>query len=113
MRGRTAPRIVSAGSDAATPAPMITRSRNMRAVTTETEPIRPSQPIAVTNPLPAAYSLPPTIPRPFTGTLDASLDAILFWGTQFPNTQRIVDTLLRPVSSDTSWPLFWKKYLFL
>jgi hypothetical protein len=61
----------------------------------------------VTN-IAAHYALPPTIPSPFPGTLDASLDAILSFAQEFRKTkgmQPVIDTLLRTVDSATNWPL--------
>lgn len=54
--------------------------------------------------LPAHYFLAPTVPSPFTGTLEASLDAILDWGTLHASTTVVKETLLRPVSTSTNWP---------
>ncbi len=53
--------------------------------------------------LPDHYTFAPTIPCPFTGTLEASLDAILTWGAQYCHTQCVTDTLLRSVNSKTNW----------
>lgn len=54
------------------------------------------------------YTLPPTIPSPFTGTLEASLDAILAWSQRIcpavESVQRLVSTLLEAVNPDTNWP---------
>ncbi|KAF1931425.1 uncharacterized protein M421DRAFT_23126, partial [Didymella exigua CBS 183.55] len=54
--------------------------------------------------LPLHYFLAPTVPSPFTGTLEASLDAILSWGTLHPSTTFTKETLLRPVSTSMNWP---------
>lgn len=54
--------------------------------------------------IPPHYFLAPTVPSPFAGTLEASLDAILRWGTLHPATTRVRDELLRPVSTSTDWP---------
>jgi hypothetical protein len=55
--------------------------------------------------LPAHYTLPPTVPSPFTGTLEASLDAILHFGLSHSGTQCVVNALLQTVSPKTIWPL--------
>lgn len=68
--------------------------------------------------LPAYWSLAPTVPSPFAGTLEASLDAILAWGQQWSggNTEdpvrSIVTTLLGKVDSGTNWPVLLRS-LFL
>jgi hypothetical protein len=57
--------------------------------------------------LSAHYYLAPTFPSPFTGTLNASLDAIQDWSRIHGGTkgvQGIVDTLLREVDCTTDWP---------
>ncbi|KAL6703651.1 hypothetical protein ACN47E_009425 [Coniothyrium glycines] len=50
------------------------------------------------------YFLPPTVPSPFTGTLEASLDAVLHWGTFYTGTRPITNALLQEPSPSTSWP---------
>lgn len=87
------------------PAPPPTRrggTRGVRAAPTTADAplIETSQPIH----LPAHYFLAPTVPSPFAGTLEASLDAILHWGTLHAVTTRVRDELLRPVSTSTNWP---------
>ncbi|KAH7384693.1 hypothetical protein BKA66DRAFT_417024 [Pyrenochaeta sp. MPI-SDFR-AT-0127] len=54
--------------------------------------------------IPAHFSLLPTVPNPFSGTLEASLDAILSWGSVHADTQAIVNVLLREVNRLTNWP---------
>ena len=54
--------------------------------------------------IPTHYSLPPTVPSPFEGTLEASLDAVLDWGSENAGTQCVVDALLQPVNTATNWP---------
>jgi hypothetical protein len=54
--------------------------------------------------LPSHYFLPPTVPSPFTGTLEASLGAILAWGQTHPATTPVVSILCEPVSTSTNWP---------
>lgn len=57
----------------------------------------------------AHYTLPPTVPSPFAGTLDASLEHIFSFGTSHAprngGVQGVLDTLLRPVDSGTNWPV--------
>ncbi|RMZ74467.1 hypothetical protein GMOD_00003512 [Pyrenophora seminiperda CCB06] len=61
-----------------------------------------------TTTLPPYYHLAPTVPTPFSGTLDAALDAILLFNQRY-NTRRIkgfqpiIDALLSPVEADTAW----------
>ncbi|OAL53687.1 hypothetical protein IQ07DRAFT_640733 [Pyrenochaeta sp. DS3sAY3a] len=55
-------------------------------------------------PLPEHYGYAPTVPSPFEGTLEASLDAILLWGAMYADTQAVVYTLLQPVDRTTDWP---------
>ena len=116
-RGRTASRphrAHSITSDSpftphATPPPPTRRSgagtRAVRAETIDSEAV-PEPTIQATR-IPPHYSLPPTVPSPFTGSLEASLDAVLEWGSQPSNagTQCLVDALLRPVDPHTNWPL--------
>ncbi|KAF1347463.1 hypothetical protein EJ07DRAFT_185233 [Lizonia empirigonia] len=54
--------------------------------------------------IPPHYLLAPTVPSPFAGTLESSLDAILFWKRSHPLTTKVADVLLRPVSETTNWP---------
>lgn len=54
--------------------------------------------------IPAHFHLQPTVPSPFAGTLEASLDAILAWGRVHAGIQAVVDTLLREVDNLTNWP---------
>ncbi|KAH9864471.1 hypothetical protein J1614_010405 [Plenodomus biglobosus] len=56
--------------------------------------------------LPSYWALAPTVPSPFAGTLEASLDAILAWGKVWAvwhGVQRIVDTMLGGVNKGTDW----------
>jgi len=61
--------------------------------------------------LPAYWALTPTVPCPFSGTLEASLDAILEWGRQWGGGKagaevcNIVATLLGDVDPRTNWPV--------
>ncbi|USP81672.1 hypothetical protein yc1106_08946 [Curvularia clavata] len=54
------------------------------------------------------YTLAPTVPSPFSGTLEASLDAILIWSQRIcpavTSVQRLVSALLEAVHPDTNWP---------
>jgi hypothetical protein len=57
--------------------------------------------------LPPHYFLAPTVPSPFTGTLNASLDAILEWNTLHggpKGVQGLVTALQQPVDYTTDWP---------
>jgi hypothetical protein len=59
-----------------------------------------------TKKLPPHYFLGPTIPSPFFGTIEASLDAVLTFSQLYNGingVQRFVTTLLEPVSQRTSW----------
>lgn len=74
-------------------------------------PSQPSQPPqtpqkTATTKLPAYYSLAPTVPSPFTGSLETSLDAILAFGQLYaaiPGVTPLITKLLEPVSTDTDW----------
>ncbi|KAF1845002.1 uncharacterized protein K460DRAFT_405282 [Cucurbitaria berberidis CBS 394.84] len=127
--GRTAPRasraysIISEDSYAATPRPTpppATRraaSRALRANSAVSDV--PTHVDGGTRPpttherrIAAHYTLPPTVPSPFTGTLEASLDAVLAWGHEHTNgTQKIVNALLREVDSMTNWPILLRGML--
>ena len=50
------------------------------------------------------YTLPPTVPSPFAGTLLDSLDAILEFNRTHPGLNRITETLLADVDHSTDWP---------
>lgn len=114
-RGRTSSRpqrAYSITSDSpftlhATPPPTARRSgagtRGVRANTVDSE-VLPEPPVQATR-IPAHYSLPPTVPSPFVGDLETSLDAILDWGITQAGAQCIVDALLQPVDARTNWPL--------
>ena len=81
--------------------------RNMRADTIESEfagsASTPGPGRAVN--LAAHYTLAPTVPSPFSGTLEASLDAILDFGLAHNGCQGVVNALLEKVSPRTNWPL--------
>lgn len=77
----------------------------VRANSIESETPAPPNASLRTTRLPSHYSLPPTVPSPFAGTLESSLDAILVWATKYSGTQTIVNTLLQPVDKATNWPL--------
>lgn len=90
-------------------------TRAVRALTidSDTNNAQP-QPTVKAPRIPAYYSLAPTVPNPFTGTLDASLDAILLFGKWFTaidvqddgrGVQHVVDALLQSVDRRTNWPL--------
>ncbi|XP_014557143.1 hypothetical protein COCVIDRAFT_26178 [Bipolaris victoriae FI3] len=79
-------------------------------------PSQPSQPpqtpqkvtttTTTTTKLPAYYSLAPSVPSPFTGSLETSLDAILAFGQLYaaiPGVTPLVTALLEPVSPHTDW----------
>ncbi|KAF2853043.1 hypothetical protein T440DRAFT_548576 [Plenodomus tracheiphilus IPT5] len=56
--------------------------------------------------LPSYWTLAPTIPSPFTGTLETSLDAIQEWSRLWAGeygVQGIVDTLLQKPDTKTNW----------
>jgi hypothetical protein len=55
--------------------------------------------------VPAHYTLPPTVPSPFAGTLEASLDAVLAWGTQVGGAQSVVNALCETGVGTTNWPI--------
>jgi hypothetical protein len=55
--------------------------------------------------LPAHYKLRPTVPSPFVGTLEASLDAILNFGLSHARCQGVVNAMLEKVTPTTNWPL--------
>ncbi|KAF2626217.1 hypothetical protein BU25DRAFT_300987, partial [Macroventuria anomochaeta] len=89
------------------PAPPLTRrsgTRGVRATSITSDAAPPTEAPQATRIAPH-YFLSPTVPGPFTGTLEASLDAILQWGKLHPSTTAIVTTLLEPVSKSTNWPL--------
>ncbi|KAF2830401.1 hypothetical protein CC86DRAFT_284400 [Ophiobolus disseminans] len=114
-RGRTASRAHRAHSTAsdspftphATPPPTARRAgagtRAVRADTIDSEGL--PEVIAQVTRIPAHYLLPPTVPSPFIGSLETSLDAVLEWGSHNPGTQCVVDAFLRPVDPTTNWPL--------
>lgn len=110
-RGRTASRAHSIISDSSfTPhtTPSVARrsgiaTRGVRANTVDSE-MQAFEPSVQDTHLPNHYTVPPTVPSPFTGTLDASLDAILHFKTLHSELQGIANTLLRPVHPFTDWP---------
>jgi hypothetical protein len=53
--------------------------------------------------LPPPYILPPTVPSPFEGTLEASLDAILEMARIHPEMLPLCTILLRDVDRSTDW----------
>ncbi|KAF2243782.1 hypothetical protein BU26DRAFT_523367 [Trematosphaeria pertusa] len=53
--------------------------------------------------VPAHYKLPPTVPSPFAGTLDASLDAILEFAALHPQLRPATTTLLKDPERTTNW----------
>ncbi|KAH9861124.1 hypothetical protein IAQ61_010861 [Plenodomus lingam] len=56
--------------------------------------------------LPGYWTLQPTVPTPFAGTLEASLDAIQEWAKLWVGghgVQRIVNTMLKEVDTKTNW----------
>jgi hypothetical protein len=57
--------------------------------------------------LPPHYFLAPTVPSPFSGTLDASLEVIMEWNTLHGGPKGVhglVTALLQPVDYTTDWP---------
>ncbi|KAJ4399270.1 hypothetical protein N0V91_009553 [Didymella pomorum] len=87
------------------PTPPATRRSGVRGVraTSSADDTPPIEPPKATK-LPPYYFFAPTVPSPFTGTLDASLDTILSWGTLHSSTVVVKETLLRPMSTSTNWP---------
>ncbi|XPS69628.1 hypothetical protein M3J09_001890 [Ascochyta lentis] len=77
-----------------------TRGVRATSITSEAVPTETPQPTRI----PPHYLLAPTVPSPFTGTLEASLDAILHWSRAQSANNGIANTLLRPVSTSTNWP---------
>ncbi|PSN73470.1 hypothetical protein BS50DRAFT_470700, partial [Corynespora cassiicola Philippines] len=51
------------------------------------------------------FLLPRTHPAPFSGTLEASLDAILEFNKKVRGIQKILIVMMRPPSFDTNWPV--------
>ncbi|KAF1352737.1 hypothetical protein EJ07DRAFT_159179 [Lizonia empirigonia] len=82
--------------------PSSTRRGGTRA-TSITSDAAPTETPGTTR-IPPHYLLAPTVPSPFAGTLESSLDAILFWKRSHPLTTKVADVLLRPVSETTNWP---------
>ncbi|KAI4942842.1 hypothetical protein J4E91_009762 [Alternaria rosae] len=107
-----------------TPPPPPTRSgRGVRANSTVSDapsllehdtPGKAAKTEAAAAKLSAQYYLPPTIPSPFTGTLEASLDAIQACGRIHSNVgtkglHPLIDTLLKPVDNKTDWPALFSQ----
>lgn len=98
--------ILSEDDTRATPPPPPTRrgcTRNVRAISITSDTPLPTEASQTTR-IPPHYFLAPTVPSPFAGTLDASLDAILQWGRTHPATSTAMGVLLQPVSTGTNWP---------
>ncbi|OAL06332.1 hypothetical protein IQ06DRAFT_362611 [Phaeosphaeriaceae sp. SRC1lsM3a] len=112
-RSRTAPRIPTASPYTPTPPPARragVSTRGIHVVDPENTFLTPPPAASpVSTHAAAHYSLAATVPSPFTGTLDASLDLILDFGREHADAnagvQTVVDTLLRPVDSGTNWPI--------
>jgi hypothetical protein len=111
-RSRATPRALSIMSDSPftphpTPPPAPRRAgvatRGLRANTIDSISDIPA-PVQATL-VPLHYTLAPTVPSPFSGTLDASLNAIHDFGSLHAGTQDVVNGLLQPVSSRANWPL--------
>ena len=87
-----------------TPPPPTRRSgtRGVRATSITPDAPQPAE-TAQTTKIAPHYFLPPTVPSPFTGTLEASLDAVLAWGQAHPATEPVVTALCEPVSTSTNW----------
>jgi hypothetical protein len=77
----------------------------VHAETVDSELYAASNATAKVSDLPAHYTLPPTLPSPFNGTHEGTLDAILDFGVSHPGTQCVVNALLQTVSPKTNWPL--------
>lgn len=73
------------------------------AVTSTTSDAAPTETPGTTD-IPPHYLLAPTVPSPFAGTLESSLDAILQWKRSHPLTTKVADVLLSQVSETTDWP---------
>jgi hypothetical protein len=106
-RARTAPRAITEDS------PYTPRAKPLRAGVS-TRGVQSAPSVADESPAPAVQPITTniaahyTIPSPFPGTLDASLDAILSFAQEFSNKksmQPVIDTLLRTVDAATNWPV--------
>src|SRR5436189_297102 len=67
----------------ARPSPPVTRRHGTRAVRADSiasDAINTLKHTSKAIAIPTHYTFPPTVPSPFAGTLEASLDAILEWG---------------------------------
>ncbi|CAI6325207.1 unnamed protein product [Periconia digitata] len=53
--------------------------------------------------IPPHYGFPPTIPSPFVGDLPTALDAILVFGSQYPQLKTLTHTLIQDVDHKTDW----------
>ena len=115
---RRASRTHSLTSDASfttpfpTPSPPPTRrGRGLRTTITHNEAIPDSNsaspaPQKSSSKLPAHYHLAQTVPSPFAGTLEASLDAVLEFSRMYGSisgVSRVVSTLLEAVDPQTNW----------
>ncbi|KAF1977436.1 hypothetical protein BU23DRAFT_410424, partial [Bimuria novae-zelandiae CBS 107.79] len=63
--------------------------------------------------IPSHYFLAPTLPSPFSGTLEASLDAILEFGAAYPSAMPLMDILRAPVDTSTNWSMSLGQVLYL
>jgi hypothetical protein len=61
--------------------------------------------------IPSHYFLPPTVPSPFTGSLEASFDAILDFARIHPELRLLTTALLEDVDGSTNWPLLIQEAL--
>lgn len=68
-------------------------------------------PAPITSALPIYYTLPPTVPSPFTPTLEASLDELLNFAVFYPPISNIITILLQPPSRSTNWPALLRPFL--
>jgi hypothetical protein len=83
-----------------------TRRNNMPGVRTRSSgEVAPTPGTAQPTRIPQHYYLPPTVPSPFFGTLDACHDAIFDWGALNTATIPVKEALLMPVSTETNWPV--------
>jgi hypothetical protein len=94
-----------------TPAPPTTltrphglSTRAVRALTSAPSTPAPTPPASAPSNLPSHYLLPPTLPSPYTPTLEASLDAISSFSFLSTSLQPISTALRLPPSRSTNWP---------
>ena len=110
-RSRRASRTNSNYSDDATATPsssmgLTTRRSGMRGMQTRSSgEVAPIPAIVQPTRIPQHYCLPPTVPSPFFGTLDACHDAIFDWGALNSATTPVKEALLKPVTTETNWPV--------